>query len=171
MLAAAQGALELSVLEERFRDILASVGTSPEAAKLIGARRYLAAAALLARSVRPGEDTLLSEEARRSEPSAAALPPSALPVVTIAPSRSVDLDSLTPAGSPADIHVARARTKREIRRAQALRTVIVGALFLAVACATYSGNYVGTLSELIGIFFWAFSADLTVSKLLEVAKS
>src|SRR5690606_16681208 len=112
VLAAAQGALELSVLEERFRDILASVGTSPDAAKLIGARRYLAAAALLARSVRPGEDTLLGEEARRSEPSAAALPPSALPVVAIAPSRSVDLDSLTPPGSPADIHVARARTKR-----------------------------------------------------------
>jgi hypothetical protein len=32
-------------------------------------------------------------------------------------------------------------------------------------------KYIGTFSELVGIFFWAFGVDVTLAKLMEAAKA
>ena len=88
----------------------------------------------------------------------------------VLPSRSVALSSLAPFDSVEDVQLSFRRTQRELWMAEAAQTIAVGILFGLIAYSIYADQFIGTLKELIGIFFWAFSVDLTVAKLLDAAK-
>ncbi len=83
---------------------------------------------------------------------------------------SVALDALAPFDSVEDVQVSFKRTQRQLMIGEAVQTGAVGLLFALVAYTVYADQFIGTTKELIGIFFWAFSLDLTVAKLLDAAK-
>src|SRR5262249_45719825 len=91
--------------------------------------------------------------------------------VLVLPSRLVETSALEPFASLEDVHFSLARTLRQIAVAEAVQTVAIGLLFGLIAYAFYADQFVGTPKELIIIFFWAFSLDLTVARLIEVAKT
>jgi hypothetical protein len=83
----------------------------------------------------------------------------------------VELSSSPNVILPAEVPIALVRTEREIRRTQFWQTVLAGAIVLGIAYTTYQSSFVGTCRELIAIFFWAFSTDLAVTKVLDAAKA
>jgi hypothetical protein len=59
-----------------------------------------------------------------------------------------------------------ARTARELARAQMLQTGIVAVVMLGVSYVFFESSFLGTPTELLGLFFWGFTADISMAGLL-----
>jgi hypothetical protein len=59
---------------------------------------------------------------------------------------------------------------RQAEEASWLQSIILGALFTAIAYALYEKAWVGTLYEMLGIFIWAFGVDITSDAVMNAAK-
>jgi len=59
----------------------------------------------------------------------------------------------------------RNRFEQEDRAAMLLQTAILGAIFMALSLVIYGDRWVGTFSEMFGIFAWGFGVDLTINTL------
>lgn len=88
---------------------------------------------------------------------------------SVAPSSVLAL-SLRASTLPTPIAVTRAQTMRELMAESLLQFVIVGILIAVVGYGLFADKFVGTISDMLGIFFWAFGLNITVDALLTAAK-
>jgi hypothetical protein len=68
------------------------------------------------------------------------------------------------------LEIARRRTLTELMIATFLQTLIVGLLIAVAGYLLYEKDFIGTFTEVVKIFFWAFALDVTVGKLMEIIK-
>ena len=61
-----------------------------------------------------------------------------------------------------------AATFRSLARTKATRTLLAGLGIVAVGYLVVEAKFVGTASELVAIFFWGFTADVSVDALVGV---
>jgi hypothetical protein len=57
-------------------------------------------------------------------------------------------------------------TFRSLARTKAVRTLLAGVGIVAVGYLVFEAKFVGTASELVAIFFWGFTADVSVDALV-----
>lgn len=62
-----------------------------------------------------------------------------------------------------------AENSRSLAWAEAIQTMVAGAILLAAGWQIFSPNFVGTGSELFAAFLWGFTLDIGVAKVLEIA--
>ncbi len=67
------------------------------------------------------------------------------------------------------LETLRARTFRELAAAERNQTAIAAVIITVVGYALFADKFVGTLTDVVTIFMWGFTLDVSVSKLLEVA--
>jgi len=59
------------------------------------------------------------------------------------------------------------RNRSALKRSHLLMTIGTGAIMAAASYAVYEDKFIGSNLELLGLFIWGFSADMTLSGLLE----
>jgi hypothetical protein len=64
----------------------------------------------------------------------------------------------------------RSRFDRNARRAVFIQTVFFATLFMFVADALYSAQWVGTTIEMLGLFVWAFGVDISSEAVMNAAR-
>ena len=69
--------------------------------------------------------------------------------------------------STAHIDAAMRETRQDVQWSECLMTLAVAVLLTGASFAVYEDKFVGSWSELLGLFIWGFSADLTADKLAE----
>ena len=74
-----------------------------------------------------------------------------------------------PLDSPQALRAYRARTKWQIAMLSVTQTVGVAVVLAVASYAVFGERFIGTYSELAGLFFWGFTADLSVAKLTDLA--
>lgn len=77
--------------------------------------------------------------------------------------RRVELDS------PRAIEGLEARTALELATLSWVQTLGVAAVLAGASYALFGERFVGTCAELVGLFFWGFTTNLTVAKLTELS--
>ena len=77
---------------------------------------------------------------------------------------------LPPVETPEFYEQSALRGKQEIRRVKAVKTVVAGLLIAVWALGSYSADFVGTMPEMIKIFFAAFTLDVTLDALTAKVK-
>ena len=70
--------------------------------------------------------------------------------------------------SPLGLRAFRARTRWQIAAMSGTQTVGVAIILAIASYAVFGERFVGTYAELAGLFFWGFTADLSVAKLTEL---
>jgi predicted anti-sigma-YlaC factor YlaD len=68
---------------------------------------------------------------------------------------------------PPKLEALRARTWRELAAARALRFTIASVLILGVGYALFAGKFVGNWNDIMAIFVWAFTANISVDAVME----
>jgi len=63
----------------------------------------------------------------------------------------------------------RARTRCEIAWASGVQAVGVAAILVGASFAFFEDRFIGTAAELAGLFFFGFTADFSVAKLVDLA--
>lgn len=71
------------------------------------------------------------------------------------------------ANAPTPLEVLRARTAAELAHATALRTIGYMLLSAVLATLVYGPKFVGTWTEIGGLFAFGFGADFTVGTVIE----
>jgi len=108
-------------------------------------------------SVPPQPGPNEEESVTRSESSAAAAPLGRRFTSTI------KLDSSQ------ELRAFRGRTHKEIAAITGINTAAAAIIFGIASYAIFGERFIGTYSELAGLFFWGFTADLSVAKLTELS--
>lgn len=69
------------------------------------------------------------------------------------------------------IAAATDRNKSQLLRAEGMMSVVVAILLAWASFAYFEDKFIGTWSELLALFFWGFSADLSADKLAEKVRA
>lgn len=80
------------------------------------------------------------------------------------------LPSLERLSDPRTLQAYAARNRRQLLWGNAIQTLAVGTILTVASLAFFRERFIGTAMELVGLFFWGFTADLSISKLTEVAR-
>ena len=88
---------------------------------------------------------------------------------SVAPSSMLSLPQRETA-LPTPIEVTRAQTLREIMIESLVQFILVGILITVVGYGLFADKFIGTITDMLGIFFWAFGLNITVDTLLTAAK-
>ena len=70
--------------------------------------------------------------------------------------------------SPVELQAFRARSRWQIAAIYGTQTAGVAIVLAIASYAVFGERFVGTCAELAGLFFWGFTADLSVAKLTEL---
>ena len=70
--------------------------------------------------------------------------------------------------SPVELQAFRARSRWQIAAIYGTQTAGVAIVLAIASYAVFGERFVGTYAELAGLFFWGFTADLSVAKLTEL---
>jgi hypothetical protein len=97
--------------------------------------------------------------------------PSAPPPAPERETRGGEVSAAEPAPRLAveSLDTLRARTFRELAVAERNQSAIAAVIISVVGYAIFADKFVGTLTDVVTIFMWGFTLDVSVSKLLEVA--
>jgi len=100
-----------------------------------------------------------------SPPATAASPAASttMPVLGLRYAKEIRLDT------PQALRAFRARTRRQIAMMSGTQTAGVAIVLAVASYAVFGERFIGTYAELAGLFFWGFTADLSVAKLTDLA--
>jgi hypothetical protein len=88
-------------------------------------------------------------------------------IANIAPSKVALQAPQVGAFTQPAIAAAKLRNKSQLARAEGMQSLVVGFLLASTSFAFFEEKFIGTWGELLALFFWGFSADLSVDKLAE----
>jgi uncharacterized membrane protein len=71
---------------------------------------------------------------------------------------------------PERVQVTRARSLLQLATAKFLQTVFAGILIILAGYLLFEAKFIGTLSDVAGIFLWGFGLDITTDTLLQIIK-
>jgi hypothetical protein len=99
------------------------------------------------------------------------VPPATLlrPLVAGMTPLKVDAAAVPPVVDLAVLELWQARTARQLVCAKALQTAVVAIVMLGASYAFYEDRFLGTPTELLGLFFWGFTSDVSMAGLLALA--
>jgi hypothetical protein len=88
-------------------------------------------------------------------------------IANIAPSKVALQAPQVGAFTQPAIAAAKLRNKSQLARAEGMQSLVVAFLLASTSFAFFEEKFIGTWGELLALFFWGFSADLSVDKLAE----